>query len=185
MNKLLWNTIFITAGLIIFSNFYGLNIFNEHPIYWLFLIGATLLVITFLCLPFAPLADSLAMTNGGISIIGLAFFIGVIYTIIYGCPPPGYPPLSNLELAKKCDSAEWVISIDYYDDYSSSQSAEFKFIGTTDRSEDYVPKITNRWKQNHPGLRIVSVNKVLIYIPEAYSRIHAFEKEHEKCLIEK
>ena len=176
---------YTTTSLIIVSSIFGLGMFKEHPITWLFLIGVIMVIANIGSLPFISFDHAVASCSLGVVLIVASWAFLTLYIMVTGYLPPGYPPINNYELAKKCNSTEWVVMLNYYDKFGSSHGEEFNFVGRTESADEFVKKVSESWKNDNPKSKIRSIEKILVCIPKDYYNKHAFEKErHNQCPIE-
>lgn len=176
MRMVLLEIAITTALLMIVSSILGINIFQEHFIYWIFLVGVIMVISSIGSLPFVSFQYSIQSGSMGMVLVIGSWALLTTYILITGYLPPGYPPKSDYELAKNCNTTEWVIMLSYYDKYDISHDEESNYTGTSDEADIFVEKKAKYWKKDNPNLRIRNIEKILVSIPKDYYTKHAFER---------
>jgi len=169
MIKILIEPIVILIVLIISSFNCEPSLFDQDLGLWLILIGGGWFIATWCTILLSSLKHSLISACLAIIIA----FIGVSITSWSPSVPPTADEMGNHP------QAEWSIRLSY-EKYGLSKMQHYSFIGPSEEANIAVDVVRERWNEENPNNKALSVHKILTYIPKEHAEQHHYPKTYTK-----
>jgi len=145
------------------------SIFEQDLGVWMILIGVGWFFGTFFTAFFSPIKQS-------INTAALCIVIAFTGASITSWTPP-VPPTAD-EMGNH-PQAEWSIRLSY-ERYGLSKMQHYSFTGTSEEANIAVDVVRERWNEENPNNKALSVHKILTYIPKEHAEQHHYPKTYTK-----
>jgi hypothetical protein len=135
------------------------------PAVWLILLGVIWFIVTII---------TLVCNSWTKSMICLALSVILMFTGAFlKSLGPEAPIVSEDEIGI-CTESEWILRIEYINQYGTKLQKDTKFKGPTKDANIALNKEANEWNNKNPLTPYISCEKLLYWIPKDYAKEHHY-----------